>query len=149
MYADSGATQHMTFNKLFLTYFVTTRPERWSVSKIGEASQSVAGQGDVVLTATVNGERLHRTMRGVLYAPGLGINLSSIGATTDAGLKAVFTDENVSFSQEDVVIKEGKKAGKLKEDYIISKSKQKNTNLQFRGHCLLLKFKLSLYGINV
>jgi hypothetical protein len=141
MYADSGATQHMTFNKLFLTYFVTTGPERWSVSKIGEASQSVAGQGDVVLTATVNGERLHRTMRGVLYAPGLGINLSSIGATTDAGLKAVFTDENVSFSQEDVVIKEGKN--------IISKSKQKNTNLQFRGHCLLLKFKLSLYGINV
>lgn len=111
-YVDSRATQHMTYNRIFLINFVTTGPERWSVSIIGEASLTVAGQGDVLLTATVNGKRLHRTMRGVLYAPGLGINLYSIGAATDAGFKSVFTDDNDSFSQDDVVIMEGKKAGK-------------------------------------
>jgi hypothetical protein len=67
------------------------------------ASLTVAGQGDVVLTATVNEELLHGTTRGVLYVPGLGINLYAIGTATDAGFKVVFTNDTVSFSQDDVV----------------------------------------------
>jgi hypothetical protein len=60
----------------------------------------------------VNGEHLHGKMRGVLYVPGLGINLYSIGSGTDIGLKVVFDDDTVSFSQDDVVIMEGKREGK-------------------------------------
>ena len=56
----------MTDNRSFLINFVPTGPERWSVSGIGESSLTVAGQGDVVITAPVKGERLHGTMRGVL-----------------------------------------------------------------------------------
>jgi hypothetical protein len=99
-YADSGATQHMTDNRALLTNFVPTGPEKWSVSGIGESSLTVAGQGDVILTATVNGEHLHGKMRGVLYVPGLGINLYSIGTATDAGLKVVFDDDTVSFAED-------------------------------------------------
>ncbi len=55
----------------------------------------MAGQGDVVLTATVNGKTLHGTMRGVLYVPGLGTNLYSIGTATDAGLKVLFSEDAV------------------------------------------------------
>jgi hypothetical protein len=111
-YADSGATQHMTDNRALLTNFVPTGPEKWSVSGIGESSLTVAGQGDVILTATVNGEHLHGKIRGVLYVPGLGINLYSIGTATDADLKVIFDDDTVSFSQDDVVIMEGKREGK-------------------------------------
>jgi hypothetical protein len=86
--------------------------KRWSVSEIGETSLTVAGQGDISLCATVNGERLNGTMRGVLYVPGLGIHLYSIGTATDAGLKVVFANDTVSFSQDGVVIMEGERAGK-------------------------------------
>ena len=96
----------------FLFNFVPTGPERLSVSGIGELSLTVAGQGDVVITATVKGERPHGTMRGVLYVPGLGINLYSICTATDAGLKVVVADDAVSFSQDDGIILEGKRAGK-------------------------------------
>jgi hypothetical protein len=97
----------MTDNRAFLTNFVPTGSENWSVSGIGETSLTVAGQGDVSLCATVNGERLYGTLRGVLYVPGLGINLYSIGTATDAGLKVVFANDTVSFSQDGVVIMEG------------------------------------------
>lgn len=100
-----------TDNRALLTNFVPTDPERWSVSGIGESSFTVAGQGDVILTATVNGEHLHGKMRDV-DVPGLGINLYSIGTATDAGLKVVFDDDTVSFSQDDVFIMEGKREGK-------------------------------------
>ena len=80
----------MTDNRAYLTSFVPTGSERWTVSGIGETNLTVAGQGDVALTATVNGRTLHGTMRGVICVPGLGTNLYSIGTTTDAGLKVVF-----------------------------------------------------------
>jgi hypothetical protein len=48
----------------------------------------------------VNGEHLHGKIRGVLYVPGLGINLYSIGTATDAGLKVVFDDDTVSFAED-------------------------------------------------
>jgi hypothetical protein len=68
-YADSGATQHMTDNRAYLSNFVPTGSERWTVSGIGETNLTVAGQGDVALTATVNGKTLHGTMRGVSLCP--------------------------------------------------------------------------------
>ena len=46
-------------------------------------------------------------MRGVLFVPGLGINLYSISTATDIGLKVVFADDAVSFSQDDVIFMEG------------------------------------------
>ena len=58
----------------------------------------------------LKGERLHGTMRGVLFVPGLGINLYSISTATDIGLKVVFADDAVSFSQDDVIFMEGKRA---------------------------------------
>ena len=47
-----SATQRMTDNRSFLINFVPTVPERWSVSRIGESSLTVAGREDVVITAT-------------------------------------------------------------------------------------------------
>ena len=102
----------MTDNRAYLTSFVPTGSERWTVSGIGETNLTVAGQGDVALTATVNGRTLHGTMRGVICVPGLGTNLYSIGTTTDAGLKVVFSEDAVWFSRDEMVIMEGRRAGK-------------------------------------
>jgi uncharacterized protein YcfL len=145
-YAVSGATQHMTDNRAFLTNYAPTGSEKWSVSGIGESSLTVAGEEDVSLYATVNRKRLYGTMRGVLYVPGLGINLYSIGTATDAGLKVVFANDTVSFSQDGLVIIEGERAGK-KTLYHLT-SKQKKINRQWKEHCLLLNLSRFRYGIN-
>lgn len=111
-YADSGATQHMTDNRGLLVNFVPVKHDKWTVSGIGEAKLSVAGQGDVNLQATVNGRTLSGIMRGVLYVPGLGINLYSIGTATDAGVEVLFSNNTVSFSRDGEVIMEGRRSGK-------------------------------------
>jgi hypothetical protein len=102
----------MTDNRAFLTNYVPTGSEKWSVSGFGETSLTLAGQGNFSVCATVNGERLYGTMRGVLYVPGLGIYLHLIGTASDAGLKVVFANGTVSFSKDGVFIMEGERAGK-------------------------------------
>lgn len=111
-YADSGATQHMTDNRVFLINFVPVRHEKWTVTGIGKAKLSVAGQGDVVLYATVKGNIIRGIMRGVLYVPGLGINLYSIGTATDAGVEVLFSNNTVSFSRDETVIMKGRRSKK-------------------------------------
>ena len=48
----------MTGNRDLLINFVPVGQERWIVSGIGDAKLAVAGQGDVAVTATVNGKTL-------------------------------------------------------------------------------------------
>jgi hypothetical protein len=102
----------MTDNRGLLVNFVPVKHDKWTVSGIGEAKLSVAGQGDVNLHATVNGRTLSGIMRGVLYVPGLGINLYSIGTATDAGVEVLFSNNTVSFSRDGEVIMEGRRSGK-------------------------------------
>ena len=100
----------MTDNRSLLTNFIPVGVDKWTVSGIGGARLAVEGQGDVTVTSTVNGKTLsgminslstcNKTnglltndpitgmMRGVLYVPGLGINLYSIGHATAACLDA-------------------------------------------------------------
>jgi hypothetical protein len=102
----------MTDNRGLLVNFVPVKHDKWTVSGIGEAKLSVAGQGDVNLHATVNGRTLSGIMRGVLYVPGLGINLYSIGTATDAGVEVLFSNNTVSFSRDGEGIMEGRRSGK-------------------------------------
>lgn len=57
-FADSGATQHMTDQRDLLTNFIPVGSERWTVSGIGNTNLPVTGQGDVTLTAYVDGKSL-------------------------------------------------------------------------------------------
>jgi hypothetical protein len=108
-YADSGATQDMTDDRGLLGNFVPVEHHKWTVSGIGEAKLLVAGQGDVNLHAIVNGRNLSGTMRGVLYVPGLGISLYSIGT---ASIDVLFSNNTVSFSRDGAVIMQGRKSEK-------------------------------------
>ena len=51
-------------------------------------------------------------MRGVLFVPGLGINLYSIGTATAGGVEVNFTHNIVTFSRDSIIIMEGKRYGK-------------------------------------
>jgi hypothetical protein len=70
-FADSGATQHMTDQRNLLINFVPAGLEQWNVSGIGGTNLSVLGQGDVVISAVVNGKTLEGT-----FLCSLGIELS-------------------------------------------------------------------------
>ncbi len=122
----------MSDNRSLLANFVPVGADKWTVCGIGEARLAVAGQGDVKVTATVNGKTLFGiiekfspcnktdslltndpitgTMRGVLYVPGLGINLYSICHATAACLDVFFTNNTVSLSRDGVVIMEGRRS---------------------------------------
>jgi hypothetical protein len=103
------------------------------VNGIGESKLAVAGQGDVNVVATANGKNVKVTMRGVLFVPGLrinlffsiqssfiytviypglGINLYSIGSATDAVIEVHFANNTVTFSHKKIIIMEGKRSGK-------------------------------------
>jgi hypothetical protein len=51
-------------------------------------------------------------MRGVFLVRGLGANLYSIGTATGTGIEVFFSNNTVSFTQNEVVLMEGERAGK-------------------------------------
>lgn len=88
-FADSGATKHMTDQLTILSNFKEINPEKWSVTGIGSTKLSAHGIGDVRVISSVNGEELNGVIKEVLYVPGLGMNLFSIGTATDKGNEVV------------------------------------------------------------
>ena len=101
-FADSGATQHMTDQREWLTNFIDVPDGSWTVKGIGSSNYPVRGSGDVqVWITTTDGVKKPATIKGVLYVPGLGTNLFSIAAATDLGWMATFTGAHVYFSSAD------------------------------------------------
>jgi hypothetical protein len=148
-YADSGVTQHMTDNRGLLINFVPVKHDKWTVSGISEAKLSVVGQGDVNLQATVNERTLSGIMKGVLYVPGLGINLYSIGFATDAGVEVLFSNNTVSFSRDGEVIMEGRRSGKEALYWILWIFKRKSSTLELRESWWRPMLSPFHFGINV
>lgn len=110
-FADSGATQHMTDQLSTLVNFSSVESETWTVAGIGNTQLTVQGRGDVEVLSIVNGKTRVGVFKGVLYVPGLGTNLFSIGSATEAGAEVYFIDEKVSFTRQGVVEMEGQRAG--------------------------------------
>jgi hypothetical protein len=95
-YADSGATQHMKYNRGLLINFVSVEHDKYTVSGIGEAKLLVADvQGHVNLYATLNGSTLSGTMRRLLCVPELIINLYSVGTVIDASVEVLFSNNTI------------------------------------------------------
>jgi hypothetical protein len=66
-------------------------------SGIGDTKFDVLGFGSVTISSDVNQKVTLKTLPEVLYVPGLGVNLFSIGAATASGLTAEFKDDKVFF----------------------------------------------------
>ena len=99
-FADSGATQHMTGQRSFLHNFVAVNSKGWSVRGIGNVKLPVRGTGQVEFISTVDGVERKGVLASVLYVPDLGTNLVSIATITDAGVKVLFSESQVTFSRQ-------------------------------------------------
>jgi hypothetical protein len=110
-FADSGATQHMSDQKNLFENFTQVQPGTWSIAGIGDTHLQVLGKGHIRATITLNGETTTRLIEDVLYVPGLGTNLFSIGAATNSGLEARFSDDQVFFHHGQHLVLTGRRTG--------------------------------------
>ncbi len=110
-FADSGATQHMSDKKNLFENSTPIQPGSWSIAGIGDTHLQVLGKGHIRATINVKGETSTRLIEDVLYVPGLGTNLFSIGAATSSGLEARFSDDQVFLYRGNQLVLTGKRTG--------------------------------------
>ena len=82
------------------------------VNGIGGTQLTTQGLGEKKIKTIVNGNTFNRTSRRVLSVPGLGVNLFSIAAVTDLGVKVVFTEDKALFTRDGRIEMTGKRVGK-------------------------------------
>lgn len=111
-YADSGATHHMTDQRSFFTTFREVPPGTWKVNGVGSTQLETCGVGNIPIHSFVYGEKKEGELRDVLFVPGLGTNLFSIGMATDTGINVNFTQDKVAFFKSDTQIMSGQRVGK-------------------------------------
>ncbi|XP_046454348.1 uncharacterized protein LOC124207387 [Daphnia pulex] len=101
IYLDSGATRHMSGDESMLTDLRIIADNSWPVNGIGGTVLYARGIGTMRLVRHVDDSSTFREVKEVLFVPGLGVNLISIGCLTKSG----FT---VSFSGLQAIIKRNK-----------------------------------------
>ena len=133
-FADSGATASMTDQRQLLMDYETIKPGTWSVSGIGGTNLSVHGRGNVPIITEVKynncpinnemyiylniylfkikGKESDFIIKNVLHVPGIGINLFSIGAATEADMECTFIGNKCNFYHNKQLILTGERAAK-------------------------------------
>ena len=86
-YIDSGATQHMTSSKKFMSNYKNISPI--DIHLADQRIVSAIGMGDILMKSTVNGKL--GLLREVLYVPELEHNLFSVSMFTKSGNEVIFT----------------------------------------------------------
>eukprot|EP00794_Sanderia_malayensis_P002110 gene2108-2395_t len=95
---DSGATQHMTYEKDSLYDFVTFKQS--STIILGDNQAILAyGKGTYRFTTVVEGKLQKIVLHDVLYLPDLGKNLLSVRAMTKLGATVEFEAEKFKISR--------------------------------------------------
>lgn len=111
-YADSGATHHMTDQRSFFSSFKEIAPDTWKVNGIGSSQLNALGIGNIPVHSYVQGVRRNGELQDVLFVPGLGTNLFSIGIATDSGIDVHFIKDTVAFMKNGQEIMSGQRVGK-------------------------------------
>ena len=91
----------MTEHHLYFSSF-THVTQSWNVKGVGSKLQSlmVKGKGDVNIKITI-GPRMHFSiLKHVLYVPGIGVNLFSIGKATHHVVAAILEKDTVHMYRE-------------------------------------------------
>ena len=110
-FADSGATKHMSDQRNLFEAFTPVEAGTWSIIGIGDNHLEVRGRGNIKIIIDIDGSKTTRNIRDVLYVPGLGTNLFSIGAATEHGLEARFQGDQVRFYNGDSLVLKGRRTG--------------------------------------
>lgn len=112
-YADSGATDHMSFQRQLFKVFKEFSKGDCHV-KVGDGRRlCVRGVGDIEVK--VPNSRVVHTIKSVLLVPELDRNLISVCKCAEKGMKIVFEEgaEKVSFMKGDKIIVDGTRNDKL------------------------------------
>lgn len=91
-FIDSGAFRHLTPRREILTEFIASSGHESDISIATNERLKVAGSG----TAYVNIDGIDITIRNVLYVPGLGANLFSVGEMIRTGNIVTFDSNGCS-----------------------------------------------------
>ena len=91
--------------------FTPVEAGTWSIIGIGDNHLEVRGRGNIKIIIDIDGSKTTRNIRDVLYVPGLGTNLFSIGAATEHGLEARFQGDQVRFYNGDSLVLKGRRTG--------------------------------------
>ncbi len=110
-FADSGATRHMSDQRQLMHNFKHIPPGSWTVSGIGDKELEATGYGDIHVRSSVDGNTLTGIVNNVLFVPGLGVNLISIGAMTSRGLQVHFSGSEVAILSNGKVQMKGRRTG--------------------------------------
>lgn len=102
----------MTDQRQLLMDYEAIKPGSWSVSGIGGTNLSVHGRGNVPIITEIKGKESDYIIKNVLHSPGIGINLFSIGAATEAGISCIFIENKCNFNYNRQLILTGERAAK-------------------------------------
>jgi hypothetical protein len=118
--ADSGASEHMTDSRSSFSQFTPIEADTWKVNGVGGAKLSVMGTGTVTIKNHLPNETREATLHNVLYVPGLGGDLLSIGAITDLDIEVKLTKHGVTFARDGHVLMTGVRDRNLKGLYYLN-----------------------------
>ena len=104
---DSGASRHLTANRMQLEDYINILP---TPITIGNGKEITAiGQGNITIPTT-SGTVL---LAGVLHVPDIGSNLISVASIVDQGFRVEFTKTTCSVSKRNAVQVIGKRQGNI------------------------------------
>ena len=89
----------MSHKREFFANFKPIPLGNWKVKGIGGTVLHATGYGNIPIKSTIDGQELDGVLDDVLYVPGLGANIFSIGSTTDAGVQVTFVDDSAVFKK--------------------------------------------------
>ena len=112
--ADSGASEHMTDSRSSFLHFTPLEAGSWRVNGVGGAKLSVMGTGTVVIKNLLPGGTRSATLNNVLYVPGLGGDLLSLGAVTDLDIEVRLTKHGIKLERDGLVLMTGVRDPELK-----------------------------------
>ena len=110
--ADTGASEHMTGNRLWFINFKSVPEGVWPVKFADNSITWVAGVGDIQIK--LFNQTLPSTLCNVLYVPTLTVNLFSISSVTEKGYTIKHSADQLRIITKDgIVALTGKREGKL------------------------------------
>ena len=123
---DSGATNHMTFNRALFKNFSTIK-ERIKVEVGDGEALNVEGKGDISLRLKLPTGRVVRCqLRDVFYVPKLAHNLVSVSQITKSGKRFQFCENTCKIFEKNNILAYGNKINNL---YVLDHVENSSKNI--------------------
>ena len=105
--ADSGASQHMTSHREWFTEFTPIARGELAVTVGNNEVVYALGRGNVPVEADVGQDVLRHSLTNVLYLPGIGRKLFSLGASADKNVNAIIGRADIKLMRNGQMVANG------------------------------------------